>query len=151
MPTASLNEIFFNLKKTSAASLSGKRASRSFTLSLGNGTHMESTITGKIRLLKTTKRSKGTIVSRKSIPCSIFGSDNKQQRKRISQFNKRKSSEEKRTVIEKNRLINDQEFQTKNYSNSYTDQSNRRELTVDQWKRGEIKGMRRRPVKKITV
>ncbi|GBN79562.1 hypothetical protein AVEN_145840-1 [Araneus ventricosus] len=103
--------------------------------------------TGKTRRLKTMKHSKVTTVSKKSflvryLEAIISNTEN------IRKLNKQKSSEEKRTVIEKNPLVNDQEFQIKYYSNSYADQSNRREQAVDQCKRGEIKGMRRRPVSK---
>ncbi|GBN28956.1 hypothetical protein AVEN_229282-1, partial [Araneus ventricosus] len=51
------------------------------------------------------KRSKGTFVSRKNIPCSIFGSHNQQHRERESANSMNENLlEEKRTVIKKNRL-----------------------------------------------
>ncbi|GBO33959.1 hypothetical protein AVEN_191733-1 [Araneus ventricosus] len=91
--------------------------------------------TGKTLHLKTMKSSKGTIVSRKNIPCSIFGSHNQQHRERES-ANSMNENLQKRSerLLKKNRLVNDQKFQTKYYSNSYADQSNQREQTVDQWK-----------------
>ncbi|GBM21620.1 hypothetical protein AVEN_172472-1 [Araneus ventricosus] len=91
--------------------------------------------TGKTRRLKTMKLSKGTIVSRKKFLVRYLEAIISNTEKENRQIIERKSSEEKRTVIEKkNRLVNDQEFQTNYYSNSYANQSNRREQTVDQWK-----------------